>query len=326
MSGSGNALPASRMPAQRSIRNGSTSGRYGVGLALVLASTAWILGAACVDSSPSESGLAPSGSQLGDEFVVPDGASLVGSRFPGPQHGYWSALLLVNGDPLGVMQDLVSQAVTSGLSLSGASRGMVCSVGPPDTLLVCTLFAAGDDPPRTYSFGLRWGTEDGTGYSHVLVRRDPMTYALGPEFDVSSNSPWSPGIELPPPPEALDTWDPPGVGDPVAPTPSWFGEPVVEVEAGSTVIALPGPSWCVTGGYTAVLQLDDDADPGDVVDRYVDQFEALGFDGQTARGYVDGHRYLAARHHAAGGGDLDAVAVEGENEGPALLLLERCND
>jgi hypothetical protein len=34
----------------------------------------------------------------------------------------------------------------------------------------------------------------------------------------------------------------------------------------------------------------------------------------------------SARHNAAGGGDLDVMAMEGDDEGPTLLLLERCND
>lgn len=307
--------------------SGGWRSRQSVWFTLTFALIAAVLGDACgSEGTRSETVLAPSGSALGHEFVVPDGTRLLGSRFPGIQEGYWTALLLVEDDPLEVMRDLVGQATAAELDLRGDNRGRVCYEAGPRSVLECDLYAADEEPPRTYSFSLRWGNESGASYSHVLVRRDPTFYDLGSEFDVNIDSPWRREIALPSPPEELDSWDPPRVDDPVARTPSWFGESVVEREAGSRVIAPPGPSWCLTGGYTVVLRLDDDAAAGDIVGRYAKQFEALGFDGETTRGVFDGDRYVAAFHTAAGGGELEAVAVQGDDDRPGLLQLSRCND
>jgi hypothetical protein len=304
-------------------------GWHDAAMRLAFVVTAALLVTTCGGDSPSAemSTLLPPGSELGEDFMVPAGTSLLGSRFAGQQDGAWRALLLVDGDPFEIIADLVRQTNTSGLNaVTPHTNGLACTVHL-DTLLECDLYADGEDPPRTYMFALRWGSNDGASYRHVLVTRDPQTYASMPEVsDFGSDPTRTPTIALPRAPEVPEAWDPPAVGDSVAETPSWFGETVVTREAGSTVVAPPGPAECITGGYTAVLRLDEDADASEVVGRYAEQFEMLGFDGETSEGSLEGRPVVAARHSAAGGGELEAVALGGAGDEPALLLLWRCND
>lgn len=313
-------------PAQPSSANSRPSARR-IGCRRVLALTAVVLMAACRDGSPSAdtSALVPAGSDLGGDFIVPESTRLIGSRFPGLDDGSWSALLLVDGDPFVIMEDLIDQAEASSLAVGTSdNRGLACNVHA-ETLLECDLYAEGDSPPRTYSFGLRWGNDAGASYSHILVRRESRTYdfEMPPVDDFANDPPQRPAIDLPPAPEGVDDWVAPDVGQEVAVTPSWFERTVVDLESGSSVVAPPGPAWCGTGGYTAVLRLDDGAAATDVVARYAGQFEDFGFVGTTSTGFFEEAPYVAARYGAAGGGELEAVAL---GDRPKLLLLSRCND
>lgn len=294
---------------------------------LLLSVTSLGLLTACGDSerAPGPARLAPPGSELGDELVVPDGASLVGTRFPGQEEGGWSALLLVEEDPFEVMADLIHQADTSGLTVGASdTRGLACTVHA-GTILECNVYARGEEPARTYSLELRWGNDHGASYSHVLVRRDGRTYGyeMPAIRDFGTDLPTTPRLELPPPPTGLADWEPPDVGAEVALTPSWFEPTVVRREPGSFVVSPTGPASCGTGGYTAVLELDEETEALDLVERYVAQFEEFGFDGEITTGTFEEAPFIAAFHGAAGGGDLDAVAV---GEQPTFLLLSRCND
>jgi len=210
--------------------------------------------------------------------------------------GSWDALLLVDDDPRDVLLDLARQARAASLDVGTWSNiGASCRIHV-DTLLECDLTASGKSPPRTYSFGLRWGVDAGAQYRHVLVRSEPLTYGDEvPERDLAPDPPRRPHIDLPPAPDDLDAWMPPQVGAPIARTPHWFERTVVERERGATVIALPGPAWCATGGYTAVLELDDGAAASDVVFRYARQFDGFGFEGSTSVGTFEGRTYVAAR-------------------------------
>lgn len=270
-------------------------------------------------SEPPLRHLVSAGSELGDEFVVPAGSRLMGARFPGRKPESWSALLLVDGDPVEVMEDLVAQSVDADLATTTTNNvGRACRVHV-DSLLECSLYATGAAPPRTYGFELRWGLEAGATYSHVFVRRDPHEFPL-PEFvDLGAGRP---GVDLPAGPRAVDSWEPPEAGQPVAVIPDWFAEAPVELEAGSIVIGPPGHSTCGTGGYTAVLRLDNEADLDDVMARYGQQLEDFGVGGTTT-GTFEGEPFVAARYGSAGGGELEVTAI---GEGPTLLMVFRCND
>jgi hypothetical protein len=261
--------------------------------------------------------LRPPGTQLGDDLVVPDGTSLIGTRFPGHEDGAWSAVLLIEDDPFDVVRSLVEQSEAAGLDI-GANhfQGNACMVFD-GTLLECGLVAAGADPERSYSFSLRWGREQGATYRHLLVSRNPSMHGTGPTITAVET-------DLPPAPESVDAWEPPDVGEPLAEPPKWFDERVVVREEGTTMLAPAGPAWCVTGGYNAVLRVE--GEPDEVVAGYAAQFDELGFDGDVTRSTFEGRGIRAARHTTAGGGNLDAIVVTGEGDEPTLLLISRCND
>lgn len=283
--------------------------------------------ASCTDSSPAATrALRPSGTELGPDFVVPEGTRLIGTRFPGLQDGSWEALLLLDDDPRDVLLDLARQAQASRLDIgTWNNTGSACSVHA-ETLLECDLIAVGESPARSYSFGLRWGVDAGAHYRHVLVQSEPRLYGVDvPDEDLTTNPPQRPRVALPSAPNDVDAWTQPSIGDLVAQTPRWFERTVVERERGAALIAMPGPAWCLTGGYTAVLELDHGADARDVVTRYAEQFEAFGFEGSTGGGTFEGRDYLAARYSAAGGGELEAVATASD-DGQEVLWLSRCND
>jgi hypothetical protein len=131
------------------------------------------------------------------------------------------------------------------------------------------------------------------------------------------------GIQLPPAPMAADEWSPPSVGEPGAGPTDAFPDRVADRRPGSTMVAPPGPPWCLTGGYVAVLRLEGDVE--EVVAEYAAEFEDFGFEGDTAEEEFEGQPVLAARHSAAGGGDLEAIAIN-EGDGRILLQISRCND
>jgi hypothetical protein len=264
-----------------------------------------------------EDSLPPTGAPLGEDFVVPDGARLVGTRFPGFGES-WDALLLIEDDPVVVVEDLLGQSEKAGLVARSGRFDGTCVI---ERVLQCDLYVLSGDSLVLYEFGVRWGWDNGTSFRHVLVRVQPNN--VGELLDHSPAAEDLSGIQLPRAPLAVDEWRPPSVGEPLAGPTDAFPERVADRQPGSTMVAPPGPAWCVTGGYVAVLRVDGDMER--VVADYAAEFEDFGFDGDTAEEEFEGQTVLAARHSAAGGGELEAIAID-DGDGRTLLRISRCND
>jgi hypothetical protein len=112
----------------------------------------------------------------------------------------------------------------------------------------------------------------------------------------------------------------------VAAPPEAFDETVVELEARGQVLDPAAHSWSGTGGFNVVVALDDDVDVDDVVAAYAAQFEDQGFEGEISESDFEGRSAVAARYTAAGGGEIEAVAVAGSEEGQWFVLLSRADD
>lgn len=261
--------------------------------------------------------LPPAEAPLGEDFVVPDGARLIGTRFPGFGES-WDALLLIEDDPLVVVEDLLRQSEKAGLVARSGRFDGTCVI---ERVLQCDFYVLSGDSSVLYEFGVRWGWDNGASFRHVLVRVQPNSF--GELLDHSPAAEELSGIQLPRAPRAVDEWRPPGVGEPLAGPADAFPDRVADRQPGSTMVAPPGPAWCVTGGYVAVLRVDGDVER--VVADYASQFEDFGFDGATGREDFEGQQVLAARHSTAGGGELEAIAVE-DGDGRTLLRISRCND
>ena len=271
-------------------------------------------------ASAGGSDRAGAGSRMDSVLVVPDGTELLGTVFPAAQAGTWDAVLLVTGDdPLAVLRSLVQQTEDAGYDLSAhRTDGAACEVFRR-AALECSAYASREGSPESYEFALRWGIVDGASFRHVLVRRSSESIWREPHLI-------SVVAELPPPPEPLDDWEAPEVGDPVAAPPEAFDEDVVELEAGGRVLGPAAHSWSLTGGFNVVVALDDDVDLADVAAAYAAQFGDRGFEGQISVSDLEGRSAVAARYTQAGGGEIEAVAVAGSEEGRRFLLLSRADD
>ncbi|WP_143030393.1 hypothetical protein [Blastococcus aurantiacus] len=260
---------------------------------------------------------------------VPEGAELLGAVFPGAQNGWpgsqeetWDAVLVITGeDPVAVLKDLVAQAEESGFALRSFSpESAACGV-LHESVLQCQALTVRDDGSGSYEFNLQWGTFQGAGFSHVLVRRQSRAYDV-PSGSVSFET------DLPPAPPSIDEWEGPEAGEPVAAPTDAFdtGGAVAILEPGGRVVGPPAHSWSLSGGYGVVVALDDGADADQVVAAYAAQFERFGFEGTVTGTTFEGNRAVAARYNGAGAGDLEAVVVEDANSGRSFLRLSRAND
>lgn len=260
------------------------------------------------------------GSRMDSVLVVPEGTELLGAVFPAAEEGNWDAVLLVTGeDPFVVLRDLVEQAEEAGYDVSAhRTDGAACDVFRR-AVLECSAYASSEGSPESYEFSLRWGILDGASFRHVLVRR------------ASESIWWEPNLtslesDLPPPPEPLDDWEAPEVGDPVAAPPEAFDEDVVVLEAGGRVVGPAAHSWSVTGGFNVVVALDEDVDVDDVAAAYAAQFEDRRFEGEISASDFEGRSAVAAGYTQAGGGEIEAVAVAGSEDGRRFVLLSRADD
>lgn len=253
-------------------------------------------------------------------LVVPEGTELVGTVFPAANEGDWDAvLLLTGGDPLAVLRDLVEQTDEAGYDVSAhRTNGAACEVFL-GAALHCGVYASQKDSPDSYEFQLRWGNLDGASFRHVLVRRRSLSIWREPNLTSVES-------DLPPPPDPLDAWKAPDVGEPVAAPPEAFDEDVVELEAGGRVLDPAAHSWSLTGGFNVVVALYDDVDVEAVVAGYAAQFAGRGFEGEISDGDVEGRRVVAARFTQAGGGEIEAVAITGSEGGRWFVLLSRADD
>lgn len=276
--------------------------------------------AACSADDGSELTTDGAGSPMDAVLVVPEGTELVGTVFPAAEEGNWDAVLLVTGDdPLAVLRDLVDQTEDVGYDLSTLrNNGAACEVFRR-AALECSAYASRQGSPETYEFALRWGNLDGASFRHVLVRRRSESIWLEPNLTSVES-------DLPAPPEPVDDWEAPAVGDPVAAPPEAFDETVVQLEAGGRVLGPAAQSWSGTGGFNVVVALDDNVDVDDVVAAYAAQFEDRGFEGEISKRDFEGRSAVAARYTAAGGGEIEAVAVAGSEEEQWFVLLSRADD
>jgi hypothetical protein len=291
----------------------------GVETVRVVAIAVALLAAGC-NAGAGGSDREGAGSRMDSVLVVPEGAELVGTVFPAAEEGNWDAVLLVTGDdPLAVLRDLVDQTDDAGYDVSTLrSDGAACDVFL-GAALECRAYASRQGAPESYEFSLRWGNLDGASFRHVLVRRDSESIWFEPNLTSVES-------DLPAPPEPVDDWEAPEVGDPVAAPPEAFGETVVELEAGGRMLGPATHSWSATSGFNVVVALNDDVTVDQVVAAYAAQFEHRGFEGEISESSFEGRSAVSARYRQAGGGEIEAVAVAGSEEGSWFVLLSRAGD
>jgi hypothetical protein len=290
-------------------------------------------GADDVDGAPVvAAAITRPGGELPDGFTVPPGTVLLGAvqrtgirstlnGEPVPERG-WNALLLVNGDPYDVLEDVRAQAAHNGMPASLMPTG--CTTYPD--VVECRVDA--------HSPGFVQHPARGAGLSALVTRgpggssRPPMSHLRLSYSEVQPSEARKP-VAAPP---AVDRTEPVRLFPDDWPAPlqpgdrfgSISGETWV-VEDGTRLVGPPSyTAVCATGGFDAVFEVTGDAER--VVERYARQFAHAGFSGVRAPFGDDvPGTGPSARYTQPGGGEVSAVTVDGSG-GRRFLWLSRCND
>ncbi len=203
------------------------------------------------------------GTPLGGGLEVPEGALLQGAAFPDLVGGGFRALLLVTGDPVAVYDALGGQASSLGMQGTGGCLGA-------ETLVGCqgTFVDAADGESLSVTVNRRIDPLTGVVSGVGLLYRPPGSEEGGSDTTgaVAPTAPLTP-VALPDPVPVPDPLD-------VALAVRAPGSRMRTVEAGSTLVGLPGPCACDTGGWSMVVRLD--GVERDVLHGYMRQFSDLG--------------------------------------------------
>lgn len=207
--------------------------------------------------------LAGPGTPLGGGLTVPEGALLQGTAFPDLVGGGFRALLLVTGDPVAVYDTIVGEASSLGMQGTGGCLGAATLVGCEGTFV-----DGSDGESLAVTVNRRVDPVNGVVSGLALLYRPPGTEDAGggESQGIPPTSP-IPAVVLPDPVPL------PAVED-VALAVRSPGSPRRTVEAGSTLVGLPGPCACAGGGWSMVVRLD--GVERDVLHGYVRQFSDLG--------------------------------------------------
>jgi hypothetical protein len=261
-------------------------------------------------SAPEDT--SPSGTDLADGFVVPDGAVLLGPLLPARVFGNgaditapgWTALLEVVEDPLAVVEDLVRQAEAQGLTAPEPS-----GCPPGDLRPECSVCS---DDLGTYRCGAGLAG-NGRVLSIITARTDDADYAIVQAYPdaraVATDYIWQPTVAGPAP-------DDPPEGEAAA-----VGDELVDgfrLVEGSRPVG-PVIAW----SDTALVRI---VDP-DAEQAYIDQVLAAAAEPpQTTTVDRDGVQVRSTIGWiGAGGGELATIAFSQEGK-PTYLLLIRMPD
>lgn len=265
------------------------------------------------------------GTELGDGFVVPDGAELTtwptGDGFASDVEPVWKATMVVTGDPVELFNDLAAQAAALGFQVVQQDLGN-CSVftgSVPSTSCRTDGYRLGDGSLServTMSVSV---TREGLPVAMVgvaMIDTDRVVeFGDGPwqlrRFEPETVTADAPDVDLVP----SDV----GVGDRLVDV-DWHRTTLVE---GSRLVASGASDDCA-GGMTAVVHVD--GDPDDVFDAYAEQLTArVGAYGEPAeelsRSDVFGRRIrtLAGAGETSLAGATMVVGLSGE---PTRIQIE----
>ena len=246
---------------------------------------------------------------LTDGFEIAEGSGLVGTVFPLGYGVGHQAVLRVDDDLPTVFESYVRQAEELGYPMEtlwedrperqwcndpeDANTDDEPSVGPFE--IECEAYTLTRDESSVAVRGL--ADTDGWGYIHLEFQATNDTEEASP---LTPDGPVAPATD-----------------DEIAADLTPHGEPPVRLVEGSELLSVPFPATCITGGYIAVLHVEDDLVP--VVRGYLEQFTDAGFTGRL----VGDDDEVSVYSGQAGGGGLDAIGVAGD---PSYVLIERCND
>ena len=217
------------------------------------------------------------GTELGDGFVVPEGAELMtwptGDGFSSDAEPVWGASMWVTGDPIELFNDLAAQATELGFDVVEQDSGdcRILEQTPPYPWISC--FTDGyrvSDGVRSERVSMSVSVR-GEAVPVAQVGVDTVATERVGEF---GDGPWqlrrfepvtaradAPDVDLVP----SDV----GVGDRLVDV-DWHRTTLVE---GSRLVVSGAESKC-TAGMKAVVHVD--GDPDEVFDAYADQLTARG--------------------------------------------------
>lgn len=287
------------------------------------------LGVAVVDDgggpAPSPPAALPGG------YVAPEGTTLLGrvvryrdrAAHPGPLTTE-VAVLRIDGAPRDVWDRLLDQAAEVPAGPDSCTRYPVGEDdrGRPDRL-ECTAHGwVGNltDRYRNVSIALSWidPSAGGEPVAGIVVEEQHLGEGAG---DLGA-LPDGPGPDRGGVASGPEVAAGAVAGEPLAPVLAPEG---YVVEEGSEVIGDPGPGFCGTGGFHAVLRITGDVD--EVVAAYTEQVEERFTRVPESDGdeVLAGERVVVRAFTAGGGGTVELVAVD-PPDGEPLLLISRCND
>jgi hypothetical protein len=214
-------------------------------------------------------------------FTVVDGTELVGVPIPAfvgrtvnetdvVDHG-WRATLILDGDPVEIVDEYLDQAVVAGLD-DGDPRPAACA-WMADRQVTCTTGVARTpdaSDPRSLEIRAVRGEVSGQPVSHLRLRYSTREDVWDDVLLWDDVSPPSSGGEGAEPPEPPDDWPTlPEAGDPF--DRAWGGLGVLDVVPGSVLVAQPGYGLgCDSTDWSAILRVD--GDPETILQQYVDQY------------------------------------------------------
>lgn len=320
---------------------------------LVVLAAAVVVGSGCGGSAETGTRSTPrgqpQGSAIAPGFVSPAGTVLLGVPFVSRNIGYGEnpvrlqidAILLVTGDPVLALRDLLEQGSAAGIA-------MTTYVGDEEQPTFCDEHLLEYGWPVEHQRELPALTCSAEGVSEVVdgIQREVTTRAVVGgqdepyisfihvvyrELDIRTQ-PLPVTAPLPPPPGPSPLEPPefpsslPGPGEPLGAPFAPVGEDY-EILDGSELLAPPLPSTCSTGGFVAVLQFEGDLD--EMFERYDDEVREGAFRGiEPEPGEAFEHQGAQHRYRTysgAGGGDVELRGTKAPGQ-PGYLLLERCND
>ena len=306
----------------------------------------WLAVAVCVvagcssgqasTGDPEDLGEVPllgAGTELGDGFVVPEGAELMtwptgADGFSSDAEPVWGASMWVTGDPIELFNDLAAQATELGFDVVEQDSGdcRILEQTPPYPWISCF----------TDGYRVGGGVRSERVSMSVSVRGEAVPVAQVGVVTVATervgefgDGPWqlrrfepvtaradAPDVDL----ARSDV----GVGDFLVDA-DWHRTTLVD---GSRLVVSGAESEC-TAGMKAVVHVD--GDPDEVFDAYADQLTArAGAFGEpaeaTTRPDVLGRRIRVL----IGAGDSSfataTMVVGREGEPTRILIQEKCND
>lgn len=290
---------------------------------------------------------APPGTRLAGWLVSPPDTQLLGAAFPNP-HGGFDALLLVRRRPLAVVADVLAQASREGYEIpryddsgpdplcearsggdwdgGGEAHPIDRQVSGDTHWLSCSMLAtalAGGEAHRSFNLELIVGSGDDPYLSHLWLSESTSPWPRGGAETVAPPT-IPPGAVEPEPPPYPDRLPGPGdrLGRRYAPDNERY-----RVLPGSALLAPEFPATGGTGGFHAVLRLDEaTVDDYDEIARAT-AFHEMGRDqaNPDVTLPIQGGIATYRAYSGGGAGDLILRTVRATG-GDAYLMISRQGD